>query len=279
MNNSALPRTGAVKFSDVKIFGERSTSTTALKLLIEQNSNARVLPSVVTEIDTKYRWIAKVLTSRALRERYIDYVFDKVQGNPRLAWKHAAPIFYNPRVFYNTLVIFTVRHPVSWMLAMHKRPHHAMSKTPTAFCDFALSGWKTLGRERLDGVTLNVADLYNEKMRAVLTMARRLEFIGAPFLFVRFEDFAIKQDAVFGKIKPYLHGAFAEFRPLSHGTKNPSETIDFYSDYYGNDRWRDKLSDPDLIVEGRIDWPLIERFGYQRVRSGMPVHHGMEFVS
>lgn len=121
--------------ASIKIFGERNSATTALKQLIERNSSSRVLPSVAEELDPQFRFRMRLLTGlpmgSRLGERYIDGVFRGEQ--PRFAWKHAATAFDDASSLSDCAVVFAVRHPASWLLALHRRPYHACGPVPAAF--------------------------------------------------------------------------------------------------------------------------------------------------
>lgn len=70
----------------VKIFGERNTSTNALKRLIEMNSAARVLPSIAGDLEPGFKSPVNVFIRRIMGREYtetrIDRIFEAAPPGP-----------------------------------------------------------------------------------------------------------------------------------------------------------------------------------------------------
>lgn len=249
----------------VKIFGERSTSTTALKALIESNSQSRVAPSVWTDLNpslAKRLALAKRLKiPPAFQERIIDRVFHNC--SPLQAWKHTLTEFEDVSDFGECHVIFCVRHPASWLLALHKRPHHIYGEKPETLSGFLNKRWKTVGREGLDRAETSATELYNRKMAAFFKLQSRLSEVGVSYSIVRHQDFAVDQAKAFSQIKQHLDGASSTFTPLETSTKDRRKSRAYYQDYYGNQRWRDEIDARSMDrIRSEIDWSVVKPFDY-----------------
>jgi len=249
----------------IKIFGERNTSTNALHLLIERNSVARLAPSVARDLDPtiarRLKWARRLRLPHALREQMIDRVF---AGRDCLAaWKHTTPRFDDIAPLAGCHVIFCVRHPASWLLALQRRPYHIPGTIPADFGAFLDLRWKTVGREGLRRAQTSAMELYNLKMAAYADLQARLAAVPATFSIVRHEDFAVDQAAVFASLAPFLEARAGTFRPLERSTKDPSMTRAHYADFYGAERWRDDIDAACAArINAAIDWPVVRPLGY-----------------
>lgn len=253
---------------NVKIFGERNSATTALKRLIERNSSSRVLPSVVEELSpsfgAKRRMLARLPLGPSLSERYIDSVF---RGKPpRFAWKHAATEFSDAGSLEDCVVVFAVRHPASWLRALHRKPYHLPGRVPAAFPQFLAARWRTVGRDNLGRRALRPAELWNAKMRSYASFSARLLDAGIPCRWVRFEDFVHDQARVFDALRGLLSRPATDVSIVTRSTKERSKSVHFYREYYGNRRW---LAEIDAIgrerIDESVDWSLAAQFGYRRL--------------
>ncbi|NHX27489.1 hypothetical protein HA397_26415, partial [Escherichia coli] len=173
---------------DIKVFGERNTATNALIKVIETNSDTRCIPGTASGIDpAALRRARKREFSTWLKERTLDGVFRGVPD--QMTWKHAATNFTDADAFRDTHVIFTVRHPASWLLGLYRKPYHILSARPDSFAEFIRMSWKTVARERLNRCRMSLPDLYETKLRRYDDFAAKLADVGASHSFVRFEDF------------------------------------------------------------------------------------------
>jgi hypothetical protein len=250
----------------IKIFGERNTSTNALKLLIERNSGARLAPSVAREIDPgiarRLKWARRLRVPEALRERMIDRVFE---GHDCLkAWKHTTTRFDDVTPLAGCHVIFCVRHPASWLLGLHRRPYHIHTSIPADLGAFLDLRWNTVGREGLGRAQTSAMELYNLKMAAYADLQSRLGAVSATCSIVRHEDFAVDQAAVFAALVPFLGSPPKAFRPLERSTKDPSRSRSYYEEYYGNQRWRDEIdAECATRINAEIVWSALRPLGYE----------------
>lgn len=253
---------GGPRMFDFKIFGERNTATNALKLLIEKNSASRCCPSIAAEIDPSIKWRSAALSpfSRSMAEHAIDIVFKR---SPDIfAWKHCATRFSDPLAFSNLQVFFLIRHPASWLLSLYREPYHALSRLPDHLSDFISMSWRTVDRDRLGGAEFGPLELYAEKVRSYDAFAGELRAAGIGFAYLRFEDVVTRQREVFVEIAPRLKSPAIEVACIERSTKDRRLTRSDYVRRYSADEWRDELSGVESEINRRVDWPLLERFGY-----------------
>lgn len=249
----------------IKIFGERNTSTNALKEMLETNSASRVLPSTAIELDAGIRprlaRAQKLRLPQSLRERMSDRVFEA--RSPLEAWKHRLTDFENLAEFADCHLIFCVRHPASWVFGLHRRPYHIHGRPAKTLDAFLDKRWRTVGREGLGRSKTSATMLYNRKMAAFVGLQARLKAAGLRYSVVRHEDFAMDQAAVFARLAPHLSQPAVTFRPLDASTKDQRRTRAYYQDYYGQQLWRDEIDQQSMArIKAEIDWSLVDDLYY-----------------
>lgn len=258
----------------VKIFGERNTGTNALSRIIEANSEARCLPATSGELKPLFGRIGNTewLPGKRMRERLLDSIFDG-QG-PLCAWKHCATSFPDAAPFDGLLVLFTMRHPGSWLVSLFKRPYQRLRRRPATLAEFLNSKWETVGRERLGRASFRPLELLQAKLDSYVGFADKLTDRGIAHRFLRFEDIVLNQAGLYSTIAPELENARADFHELESSTKDRSKTLDDYRDYYGNERWRKALTGLEASIDAQIDWSKFARFGYRPLSaiSAVPGH-------
>jgi hypothetical protein len=247
----------------VKIFGERNTGTNALSRIIEANSEARCLPATSGELNPLLGRIGNTewLPAKRMRERLLDSIFDG--QSPLCSWKHCATNFPDAAPFDGVLVLFTIRHPGSWVVSLFKRPYQRLERRPATLAEFLNSKWETAGRERLGGAYFRPLELLQVKLDSYLGFAEKLADRGTAHHFLRFEDIVLNQAGLYSTIAAELENARADFRELETSTKDRSKTLDDYRDYYGNERWREALTGLEASIDAQIDWSKFARFGYK----------------
>lgn len=252
-------------FHKVKIFGERNTSTNAMKKLVQANSSCRTLPAVVSELPQSQTLNLKMMPPKKagvlVQEAFIDKMF---QGRrPRQSWKHTATNFKKISDFEGVFTIIMVRDPASWLQALKRRPYHMLQRMPEDLGKFVVHKWRTAGRERLDRAVMTPATLWNTKMACYSDFIEQLKTAGHAHLIIHFEDFAMDQAAVFEKIRPYLQGVPEEITLIESSTKDSHKDREYYRRYYGNKEWLQKIEPEALeVINANIDWDIAARFGY-----------------
>lgn len=259
---------------DVKIFGERNTSTNALKRIIEQNSAARVFPSMADEIEPGFRarlrpWqrLDRVMrhVDRHFMTHRTEHEIDRVFAGrgADLAWKHTATRFDDPGGLEGRLVLFCVRNPWSWFLSFYKNPYHILTDRPREIADFVDFPWRLLGRDNLPDRSLPPLRLYEAKLKSYAGFIDR-HGAATTCRIVRFEDLILDQEGVWAGLRDALTDPAATFSALTSSpkSKDKGKTIDFYRDYYGQERWRPEIEPLLPRLKAQISPDLLARFGY-----------------
>jgi hypothetical protein len=258
---------------DLKIFGERNTSTNALRQILERNSASRVFPSIAADIDPglerrvgRLRRLSRLIGPfrpdwfAHAREAAIDRVFDGVP--PTHAWKHGATRFDSAAPFDGVCVVFCVRNPYSWLQSLFKNPYHVTGARPARFADFIDMDWPLVRRDALPVDRLTPLDLYHEKLRSYLDFIDQLAVRGIAHHVIRFEDIVTDQAAVFARLAPDLRDPADTFTMLEKSTKDSRKDAAYYREYYRDETWRQGIEPEIALLEGRVDKPLFARFGY-----------------
>lgn len=253
-------------FGSVKIFGERNTSTNALSRVLAANSGVEILPSQAMDLSGS-RNVAVRLARAVSRDRPQpkETILDWALANQPAshAWKHCATLFDDLSPLDGCLVVVCVRHPASWLLALHRRPYNRLVPVPRRFADFLRMDWPTVRRDNLGGRTMTPVALYNEKLRSYRRLIAGRDARGQATRVCRFETFAVDQEAAVAEILPLLRDPAPRFRPLLGSTKEGDKDAAHYADYYGAERWRAEIDAEaaDLIAAG-IDRETAAAFGY-----------------
>lgn len=259
----------------VKIFGERNCGTNALAWMVRENSSSVVLPCGEFDLDPREARCAWEGREAPDRERYIDHMYEEVPDT--FSWKHCATRFSGVTTFEQSLVLFCVRHPASWLVGLHRNPYHILCTKPESLEQFIDCEWKTVGRERLDEASFQPLGLYCEKLASYQAFAKKLEAAGIEHAFVRHEDLLLNPRAVFNSIRRGLNKPRPIFRPRFTSTKHraphdlnchdyPSLKIGapifFTKRYYAREAWREPLRGLEQVVNRRVNWNLVQSLDY-----------------
>jgi hypothetical protein len=253
----------------IKIFGERNTGTNVLREMILRNSASAVLPGTVAEADqteaAAIRAMREAGASRSEREARIDAFL--MRQPPAGQWKHRAT---DPEDLGDlpgdVHVLMTFRHPLSWLLSLHRNRQDRLSKPPDDFLEFLRFEWPLLGRDRLEARALTPPGLYEAKLAAHRRLADFLAARGRAPTLVRFEEIVEDQGAVFERLRPWLDRPNARFEPIEDSTKDPAKNAAHYRAYYAGERWREALP-PGAEALVRIDPDLLDWAGYGPVED------------
>eukprot|EP01093_Parvamoeba_rugata_P010771 TRINITY_DN2902_c0_g8_i1.p1 TRINITY_DN2902_c0_g8~~TRINITY_DN2902_c0_g8_i1.p1 ORF type:complete len:254 (+),score=21.53 TRINITY_DN2902_c0_g8_i1:107-868(+) len=247
----------------IKVFGERNTGTNALMTVIRGNSKSVVLPSVLAEVSPQARQNLAIMMRMGIstkgKEQLIDAAF---KGRPILEqWKHAATYFDVATVNDDVHFVFTVRHPLSWLIGLFQKPYHLLVEKPASLIDFAKMDWETVGRDNLPKKTYKPLELYAAKLRSYRDLMDKLDHKGTGYTVIKFEDFVTDQMQAFQTLSPHLDAPSGMFRELTRSTKEASKDSAFYRNYYANEVWRDEFPD---INKVRLpeDGDIFKSFGY-----------------
>lgn len=240
----------------VKIFGERNTGTNALSQFIAQNSKSLLLPGVFSHLP---KADISVLSQkgRGEREQLIDLAFS--HQPPTFQWKHCATNFTDEDLarFSKCTTLVLIRNPVSWCLALWKKPYNRLIEPPESFDEFVNLKWKTVGRERLNLKELSPPDLINLKMSYYKEFVSRGQKNGLLMKVLHFESLVCSPLSVWMNIKANLSNPKENPALIERSTKDPSKNLQFYQVYYGEEKWRSEISENTYnLLEKSIDWNL-----------------------
>ena len=247
----------------VKIFGERHCGTNLLGALITANSDSLLEPGTVRERSRVLGFGARLLTlTPSGREALADWVFR--DGNPLHAWKHAATRFDHVVAFRGHTVLFIVKHPLSWLVSLARRPHHLPSsvpKNPTALAQFPVETWN---RERLGRARLTPLQIWQEKVSSYLECASKLAESKVAHRIIRFEDLVDNQPRLIRELGELLVRPRSEPVGILRSTKRSHQTADDYATYYREEAWRGEYRPEDAeMLLARLDPKVLDQWGYR----------------
>ncbi|WP_282026694.1 hypothetical protein [Limimaricola cinnabarinus] len=251
--------------TNVKIFGERNTSTNAIGQVLKNNCKVTLLPSTARDLDKlftmKRTTLEKIGISQGTIEKWIDSYFKN--ASPLFTWKHAATTFSDIGAFRNCHTVFCVRDPASWLLGLYKRPYHILCDKEQSFEDFLKRPWHPVARDRIGSEALAPTDLYNLKIRSYLSLISQLKARGYSYSIINFEEFAIDQDNSTSSLRKSLESRSSSFKPLETSTKDKNKNSNYYKIYYGKEMWRQEISGKSMdAIRKSIDWEACKGIGY-----------------
>ena len=259
----------------VKIFGERNTGTRAvIRMMIgADNIEEFVHPELPdAELARFETWIESMnkLHKGPWRRVFREAVRDRRQEifGPMGTWKHSTAIYDPAYAETGVKVLFLVRNPYSWLLALHKRPYHGLGRRDGDFNEFLSRPWATLRRDNVAPILENPMQLWNLKMQSYpgFIAAARRDGVGTAL--IRFEEFV---NAPAHALKKALRSIGVDATGIKAGrpTKPMGRKARERRDYYGRERWRNELSANAIrAINANIDWDIAHAFGYERIGQG-----------
>lgn len=245
-----------------KVFGERNTGTNAFTQMMKRNSSTQFHPSTISELSPMRSKVISMLSKAGLkyeiRETLIDSAF---YGRPTVKmWKHSATNFYLGPM-HQTHFIFMVRHPLSWLIGLFRKPYHILVNKPQTLSEFSDLNWKVLRRDNVSKTHYKPLELYSEKLESYLFLIGQLEKNGIPYTVLKFEDLVTNQKRVFERLSPNLIMPNKTFVELSESTKDTSKNSQFYASYYSNEIWRSEFPEIESICNP-LSNEAMSFFGY-----------------
>jgi hypothetical protein len=248
----------------LKLYAERNTGSNYLKELLRLNIEARYLRG------TAPAWAGR-LQSRLPGAEWVRDAYFASTYRHNLGWKHRAPepaAALEQRSLarkHRLAIVVLVKSPYSWLVSMHRSPHHQYVPKGTSFSDFLRLPWKTLRREGLGEITLpNPVALWNTKHR------RYLDLDGLAFM-LRYEDLVAEPERCIDRIAEHFSFARSSpsFRNYTRATKSKPYSSDYYRSYYAKETWRSEMCDADIdFINEQVDPALMERLGYSLSMPG-----------
>lgn len=248
----------------IKIFGERNTSTNALKQMIAQNSESILHPGGIRDFSVAQRGVVSLVDKVGFPTSYVEKLKDRLFESKPLVhqWKHCATNFTDADRCVGTHFVFVVRHPASWILSLKKNPYQSLQDNSGSLEGFMEQEWKTVGREMLGGRTYRPLQLYKEKITSYMRFMKVLDSVPLTYSLIRFEDMILNQKQCFDQLSPYLDSPNSLFAEVKGSTKDSQKDLDYYKNYYGNEKWREELGVV-FTSNASFDSNLLSWMGYE----------------
>lgn len=245
----------------LKLYGERNTGTRYLTQLLEHNLSSDVIRGVVP------RWATWIQSLSPGKEGFRDTYFKRTFAH-NLGWKHSqVPVDrllgLDDRIG-DVHFVALVKNPYSWLLSLGKRPYHqrqGLTVDSMGIETLLKSEWPTVGRENGPKAYRDAIDLWNCKVGSYLELANRL-----PTTILTYEALVADPAAELDKLRRATGSNWTQgrFENLAESTKEKDKDSAYYLDYYGNERWRSKLSDEAIaLINTRLSHTLMTEFGYR----------------
>ena len=256
----------------IKVFGERNTATRAVLRIIDDTpglASAAATPNHKNEDAKLRRHIASVAgkMQRPWRKIYREAIKDETfAGYPPIrAWKHSAPTFDQSYASGGVSVLFTVRNPYSWLLALYRNPYHIMGELPVAVGPFIRQPWMTVARDETDRLLANPMELWNKKLSAYLSFMVHAKRAGVQTSVLKFEDFVSAPQSAFSEAMSALSIECPNPVYDPAPTKKLGLSQKMRQKFYGRADWARDLSSSDVeAITDRVDWNVAGKFGYAR---------------
>lgn len=253
-------------FDSVKIMGERNSGTNFLQKSVYQNFAAHIhlnteLPPPEMPREFAHGSTAHDINDISEDQRDAQHVALKdINGG----WKHAAlhlaalDLFSRNR---NVLFLGVVRHPATWLHAMHRFPIHAVSPTPEGFSAFIREPWPTRPRDELAGITMaNPVALWvikNRLLQAASQARKNLRLL-------RYETLVEDFDGTLGSLPLVRRNRPDLVIPIDNARGFRGDKTDFYA-YKARiamDPWTGYTDDDKAFVLAEIDTTLMSELRY-----------------
>ena len=257
----------------LKVFGERNSGTQFTTQLIRKNYHCEVVPGTLHEATKGYRdeieeRVDKSISDPASRLWAVQALMDDYfAGNLwlTLGWKHAAPdvqtIAALPDLDNHIFVTIT-KNPYAWVLSMYRRPYEYLGLTQKKTLDeFIAEPWLTVRRENAPAIIQSPVELWSIKASAYQQLTGICDV-----LHVRYEDVISEPGEFLNRLSRKLVKRNPEFNLDIQGTKagNEHRGLEYYQDYYLNERWRDLLNDEQIRAINQYLNPVVVRAcGYE----------------
>lgn len=268
-----MPDPAHRKIQYLKIFGERNTGTRAIVRMLQES--ATKWPKVdLGPIDENKDHIAALhqqvngFRKSTWRKIYHDALLDMESelGGPVRAWKHSKPVWDAEYARRNIHIVFSVRDPYSWFLALARRPYHRRGIRANSLEDFAIHPWMTVGRDNMDRVVPSPICLWNGKVAAYQPFRDQADQSGLKTALVRFETFVTTPEETIANVLDGLGEPYESISRIETSTKEDKRPLSEIIDYYRDEKWKSWLTRG--LVAGlndQIDWDVAGIYGYTRL--------------
>lgn len=248
----------------LKIYGERNTGSGYLTRLIEQNLHVKIIPGELPATVLKQiRKLKRLVSEERIEGMYFDAFFYRNLGWKHMLVKNAKDLCKYAVCSRNLSFVTITKNPYSWLLSLHRNPYHHYHSRKQDFETFLTSAWKTLPQENAPEMISSPVELWNIKNSSYLQLKDHL-----PTFNIRYETLINEP----GQSLELLSKNFAykwkvsRFKNREHSTKEKDKDLNFYRDYYLNEKWKEKLSSGLIsIINDQLDDNLMKYFNYQKL--------------
>lgn len=241
----------------IKLYGERNTSTNYLNKLIGLNLDAYRIPGLVPPC---IMHLENILPGK----EYVRDLYFRVMYRYNLGWKHTRVKPVAELNKYKILAkdpsfVTITKNPYSWILSLYRNPYHQYYENKPDFETFLHTPWHTVDRENCPETLKNPMELWNIKNSSYLQL---IELGG---LNITTESLFANPSAVIDTISTRFAIAKTseKFVDYEQSTKEQIKDINYYRDYYLQEKWRKNLSPNAInIINEALDRDLMRHFGY-----------------
>lgn len=262
------------KLKKVKIYGERNSGTHFITRLIQRNFICETIPGTLADAENPgYRdkfeeQLESLIQDDCKRKLASSIKVDEYfLGNPwkTLGWKHCVPpldVIDSYPESEQVLFITLTKNPYAWALSMFRRPYGNFSlKKPDDLTQFLKEPWITANRDNCRLILNSPIELWNLKTDGYKQLAKN-----HTVLRIRYEDVIDNPEDFLSIISDYLEKKPKKFTILNKSAKQEDvgkKDLDYYRDYYLNQRWCKKLSTEHIEIINRFLEPtIVEEAGY-----------------
>ena len=248
----------------LKLYGERNTGTRYFTRLVNKNLRVKTLEGGLPwGIRKRIKYIKRIMSARRLEEIYLYVTFPWYLG-----WKHMrvmdAGDLRKYRVCSKNLSFVTLtKNPYSWLLSLHRNPYQKGRLQDLDFETFLNTKWITTPFENAPEIISSPVKLWNIKNAAYLQLKDQL-----PTMHFTYEILLEDPEKVISQIsdKFSLDWKVDKFVNYEKSTKEKDKSLDYYRDYYLQEKWKEDLSARAIsIINSQLDDSLMNYFSYQKL--------------
>jgi len=253
-----------------KVYGCYNSGTNFLSRLLTENLEVCLLqgtsPNWVFLLANVAYHLTKWPTHSPFKDVYFNWFFPWTLG-----WKHTV---VQPsriaRARANDVVFLTVtKNPYAWLLSMYRRPYKRVETSTCDFADFVERRWPSVGRANRSRVSQTLVDVWNEKNRSYLDLAR-----SRPTEVLRYEDLLANPKRIMARVAqthgiPSRDAFFTNVdESTKKSTKGDQKTYGDYRRYYLEKKWKKRLDTRSVArVNSKLDPAVVDAFGYDFIEA------------
>ncbi len=256
----------------IKLFGERNTATRAVLRMLDDTPGLQNAAASAEHLrdDAEMRKEIEAIAGkmeRPWRKIYREAVKDRTFASlpPVQAWKHSAAI-YDPAYANDSVsVLFTVRNPYSWIVALYRNPYHIMGDVPATIGQFVAQPWLTVARDQIDPLLTSPVELWNRKLKSYLDFMALAKADAVPATTLKFEDFVSDPPGSFSAAMAALGIACVAPVYNPEPTKKRGFSLRKRQSFYEKADWAKEMTKDEIAaITEKVDWDTAEKFGYRR---------------